>query len=230
MSDQAHAPAVYAASLDFVSHAHVDAAGYAARYAASVADPVGFWRAEGQRVDWIRDYTRVKESTFQLGKVAIKWFEDGTLNVSANCIDRHMVTRANQTAIIWEPDSPTAPALHISYAVLLEQTSRMANVLKSHGVRKGDRVVLYLPMIPEAAYAMLACARIGAIHSVVFAGFSPDALANRINDSEAKLVITADFAPRGGRKTAIRRRGSTAAISTCGPRWPRPSPIAPMSR
>jgi acetyl-CoA synthetase len=209
-----HAPAVYAASLDFVSHAHVDAAGYAARYAASVADPVGFWRAEGQRVDWIRDYTRVKESTFQPGKVAIKWFDDGTLNVSANCIDRHMVTRANQTAIVWEPDSPSTPAQHISYAELLEQTSRMANVLKSHGVRKGDRVVLYLPMIPEAAYAMLACARIGAIHSVVFAGFSPDALANRINDSEARLVITADFAPRGGRKTALKDNTDMALLHT----------------
>src|SRR5690606_15678173 len=126
-------------------------------------------------------------TNFDLGHVSIKWYEDGVLNVSANCIDRHMLTRANQTAIIWEPDDPKAPAQHITYAQLLENVSRMANVLKANGVSKGDRVVLYLPMIPEAAYAMLACARIGAIHSVVFAGFSPDALANRINDCDAKL-------------------------------------------
>ena len=214
MTDQSHTQAVYAPPAEFVAKAHVDAAGYAARYAASIADPVGFWRAEGQRIDWIRDYTKVKNSTFELGKVSINWFEDGTLNVSANCIDRHMVSRANQTAIIWEPDSPATPARHITYAELLEQTSRMANVLKSHGVRKGDRVVLYLPMIPEAAYAMLACARIGAVHSVVFAGFSPDALANRINDSEAKVVITADFAPRGGRKTALKDNIDLALLHT----------------
>jgi len=212
MSGQGHA--VYPASAAFVAQAHVDAAGYAARYAASVADPVAFWRAEGQRIDWIRDYTRVKQSDFTLGQVSIRWFEDGTLNVSANCIDRHMISRANQTAIIWEPDSPATPARHISYAQLLEQTCRMANVLKSHGVKKGDRVVLYLPMIPEAAFAMLACARIGAIHSVVFAGFSPDALANRINDSEARLVITADFAPRGGRKTGLKDNTDIALLHT----------------
>ena len=181
-------------------------------YAASVNDTVGFWRAQGQRIDWIRDYTKVKDSTFDLGRVSIKWFEDGTLNVSANCIDRHMITRAQQTAIIWEPDDPKTPAQHITYAQLLEQTSRMANVLKAHGVRKGDRVVLYLPMIPDAAYAMLACARIGAIHSVVFAGFSPDALANRINDCEAKVVITADWAPRGGRKTGLKDNTDMALL------------------
>ncbi len=181
-------------------------------YAASVNDTVGFWRAQGQRIDWIRDYTKVKDSTFDLGRVSIKWFEDGTLNVSANCIDRHMITRAQQTAIIWEPDDPKTPAQHITYAQLLEQTSRMANVLKAHGVRRGDRVVLYLPMIPDAAYAMLACARIGAIHSVVFAGFSPDALANRINDCEAKVVITADWAPRGGRKTGLKDNTDMALL------------------
>ena len=212
MSDQTSAPGIYPASADFIANAHVDAAGYARMYADSVADPVAFWRREGRRIDWIKDFTRVKDSTFALGKVSIKWFEDGTLNVSANCIDRHMITRAQHTAIIWEPDSPDRPALHITYARLLEQVSRMANVLKSHGVRKGDRVVLYLPMIPEAAYAMLACARIGAIHSVVFAGFSPDALANRINDSEAKLVITADFAPRGGKKTALKDNTDIALL------------------
>ena len=139
-----------------------------------------------QRIDWIKPFSKVKNTNFAKGEVSIKWYEDGTLNISANCIDRHMQTRANQTAIIWEPDDPKTPARHITYAELLEQTCRLANVLKAHGVKKGDRVVLYMPMIPEAAYAMLACARIGAIHSVVFGGFSPDALASRINDCDAR--------------------------------------------
>ncbi|MFN3721603.1 MAG: acetate--CoA ligase [Paracoccaceae bacterium] len=210
MTDQGSAPGTYEASAEFIANAHVDAAGYARMYAESVADPNAFWAKEAQRIDWVKPFTKVKDTSFDLGKVSIKWFEDGTLNVSANCIDRHMLTRANQTAIIWEPDNPATPSLHITYAQLLENTSRMANVLKAHGVTKGDRVVLYLPMIPEAAYAMLACARIGAIHSVVFAGFSPDALANRINDSEAKVVITADFAPRGGKKTALKSNADKA--------------------
>ncbi|MBP9951057.1 MAG: acetate--CoA ligase [Cypionkella sp.] len=209
MSDQI---TTYPASKDFVASAHVNAEGYAKMYAQSITDPDGFWREHGQRLDWIKDYGRVKNTTFKRGEVSIKWYEDGTLNVSANCIDRHMVDRATQTAIIWEPDDPKNPTLHITYAQLLEQTSRMANVLKAHGVTKGDRVVIYLPMIPEAAYAMLACARIGAIHSIVFAGFSPDALANRINDSEAKVVITADYAPRGGKKTALKSNTDQALL------------------
>jgi acetyl-CoA synthetase len=210
MSDQSAAQGVYTASDAFIANAHVSAADYASMYEASVKDPTAFWAKHGQRVDWIKPFTKVKNTSFAHDNVSIKWFEDGTLNVSANCIDRHMLTRANQTAIIWEPDDPKAPALHITYAQLLENTSRMANVLKAQGVGKGDRVVLYMPMIPEAAYAMLACARIGAIHSVVFAGFSPDALANRINDSEAKVVITADFAPRGGKKTALKANADKA--------------------
>lgn len=217
MSQNAQAVSVYPASDEFIAQAHVDAAGYEAMYAASIADPVGFWAEQGKRIDWIKPYTKVKDTSFDLGKVSIKWFEDGQLNVSANCVDRHMTTRANQTAIIWEPDSPDTPAKHITYSELLENTCRMANVLKAHGVTKGDRVVIYLPMIPEAAYAMLACARIGAIHSIVFAGFSPDALANRINDSEAKCVITADFAPRGGRKTAL-KSNTDAALLHCNDR------------
>ncbi len=217
MSDHTQAELIYPASDDFVAKAHVTAESYARDYAASVKDPDAFWAREGQRIDWIKDPTVIKNTTFKRGEVSIKWFEDGTLNVSANCIDRHMVTRANQTAIIWEPDDPKTPSLHITYAQLLENTSRMANVLKSHGVKHGDRVVIYLPMIPEAAYAMLACARIGAIHSIVFAGFSPDALANRINDSEAKLVITADFAPRGGKKTAL-KSNADAALMHCDDR------------
>ncbi|MFN6926176.1 MAG: acetate--CoA ligase [Tabrizicola sp.] len=212
MTDQTALKSIYPASPEFVAKAHVNAESYAARYAASVSDPDGFWGQEGLRLDWIKPYTRVKNTTFAPGNISIKWFEDGVLNVSANCIDRHMLTRANQTAIIWEPDDPKEPAKHITYAELLEQTCRLANVLKAHGVTKGDRVILYMPMIPEAAYAMLACTRIGAIHSVVFGGFSPDALANRINDSEAKLVITADWAPRGGRKTGLKDNTDKALL------------------
>ena len=217
MSQPVQAGSVYPASDAFIANAHVDAAAYEAMYAASAADPVAFWAEQGKRIDWIKPYTKVKDTTFELGKVSIKWFEDGQLNVSANCIDRHMTTRASQTAIIWEPDHPDTPSQHITYSQLLENTCRMANVLKAQGVKKGDRVVIYLPMIPEAAYAMLACARIGAIHSIVFAGFSPDALANRINDSEAKCVITADFAPRGGRKTAL-KANTDAALLHCDDR------------
>jgi acetyl-CoA synthetase len=193
-------------------NAYATPASYGAMYAESVADPNAFWGREGKRIDWIRPYTKVKNTTFEFGKVDIRWYEDGTLNISSNCIDRHMLKRANQTAIIWEPDDPKTPAKHITYAELLEQTCRMANVLKAHGVKKGDRVVLYMPMIPEAAYAMLACTRIGAIHSVVFGGFSADALANRINDSEANIVITADFAPRGGRKTGLKDNTDKALL------------------
>jgi acetyl-CoA synthetase len=202
MSDRA--PSIFSASDEFIAHAHLNAAGYAKAYAASIADPDAFWADQAQRIDWIKPFTKVKNTNFARGAVSIKWFEDGSLNIAANCIDRHMLTRANQTAIIWEPDDPKTPARHISYAELLEQTCRMANVLKSHGVGKGDRVVLYMPMIPEAAYAMLACARIGAIHSVVFGGFSPDALSSRINDCGARIVITADFGPRAGKKVALK--------------------------
>jgi acetyl-CoA synthetase len=212
MTDPNVLRAVYPASPAFVAGAHVDAAGYAARYAASVADPEGFWGREGLRLDWTQAYTRVKNTSFAPGNVSIKWYEDGALNVSANCIDRHMLTRAAQTAIIWEPDDPAEPAQHITYAHLLEQTCRLANVLKAHGVGKGDRVVLYMPMIPEAAYAMLACTRIGAVHSVVFGGFSPDALANRVNDCDAKVVITADWAPRGGKKIGLKDNTDKAML------------------
>jgi acetyl-CoA synthetase len=213
MSDQALAQ-VYPASAEFCARAHVTAEDYAARYAESIRDPEAFWRREAMRIDWIRDFTRVKDCDFAQGRVAVRWFEDGTLNVSANCVDRHVATRGHQTAIIWEPDDPATPARHISYAALLEGVCRMANVLKAQGVGHGDRVVLYMPMIPEAAYAMLACARIGAIHSVVFGGFSPDALANRINDCEARVVITADYGPRGGKRTAL-KSNTDAALLRC---------------
>ncbi|MGK7652542.1 acetate--CoA ligase [Roseovarius sp. B08] len=199
MSDKTYPP-----SADFAAHAHVDAAKYDEMYAASIEDPEAFWGAQGKRIDWIRPYSRVKDVDYTYGNVSIKWFEDGTLNVAANCIDRHLADRADQTAIIWEPDDPSEDAQHITYRQLHAETCRMANVLKNLGVGKGDRVVLYLPMIPEAAYAMLACARIGAIHSIVFAGFSPDALGARVDGCDAKLVITADTAPRGGRVTKLK--------------------------
>ncbi|WP_272006919.1 acetate--CoA ligase [Roseovarius sp. ZX-A-9] len=207
MSDKTYPP-----SDDFVAKAHVDAAKYKEMYAASIADPSAFWGEQGKRIDWIKPYSKVKDVSFAPGNISIKWYEDGTLNVSANCIDRHLETRGDQTAIIWEPDDPKTEARHISYRELHEQTCRMANVLKGMGVTKGDRVVLYLPMIPEAAYAMLACARIGAIHSIVFAGFSPDALGARINGSGARVLITADEAPRGGRKTALKSNADAALL------------------
>ena len=192
--------------------AHADTAKYRAMYNESIDDPDTFWGREGQRLDWIKPYTKVKNTDFTFGKVSIKWFEDGVLNASVNCIDRHLKDRALQTAIIWEPDDPKTPALHITYKELSEKVNRMANVLLSQGVMRGDRVVIYLPMIPEAAYAMLACARIGAIHSIVFGGFSPDALANRINDSDAKVVITADWAPRAGKKTGLKDNTDKALL------------------
>jgi len=179
-------------------------------YAASIADPEAFWAEHGKRVDWMKPFTKVKDISFKPGNISIKWFEDGTLNVSANCIDRHLAERGDQTAIIWEPDSPGDDAMHITYKELHANVCKFANVLKSMGVGKGDRVVLYMPMIPEAAYAMLASARIGAIHSIVFAGFSADALAARVNGSEAKVVITADEAPRGGRNTPLKTNADAA--------------------
>jgi len=181
-------------------------------YAASVSDPEGFWAEQGRRIDWMTPFGRVKNTSFAPGNIDIRWFEDGTLNVAANCIDRHLDTRGDQVAIIWEPDDPNDAALHITYNELAAQVGTMANVLKNLGVGKGDRVVIYLPMIPEAAYAMLACARIGAIHSVVFAGFSPDALGARVNGCDAKLVITADHAPRGGRTTKLKDNVNQALL------------------
>jgi len=194
------------------ANAHVDAAKYDEMYAASINDPEAFWAEHGKRIDWIKPFTKVKDVNYNFGEVSIKWYEDGEMNVSANCIDRHLGTRGDQTAIIFEPDNPEDSAQHISYRELSEQVNRMANVFKDMGVGKGDRVIIYLPMILEAAYAMLACARIGAIHSIVFAGFSPDALAARINGCDAKVVITADEAPRGGRNTPLKTNADQALI------------------
>lgn len=194
----------YPPSDDFIQNAHITSEKYQELYAASINDPEAFWAEHGNRIDWIKPYTKIKNTTYSHPDVSIKWFEDGQLNVSANCIDRHLPTRAEKTAIIWEPDDPNDAAQHITYQELYTQTCKMANVLKGMGVGKGDRVVIYLPMIPEAAYAMLACARIGAIHSIVFAGFSPDALGARVAACDARVVITADAAPRGGRATKLK--------------------------
>ena len=195
--------ATYPPSADFAANAHIDAAKYKDMYAASVADPEVFWAEQAKRIDWIKAPTKIKNVSYAYDNVSIKWYEDGELNVCANCVDRHLPARANQTAIIWEGDEPSDDK-HITYAELHEQVCKLANVYKSLGVGKGDRIVLYMPMIPEAAYAMLACARIGAIHSIVFGGFSPDALAARISACDAKLVVTADQAPRGGKATPLK--------------------------
>ncbi|NOR64012.1 MAG: acetate--CoA ligase [Rhodobacteraceae bacterium] len=200
---------LYPPSKDFVANAHISAAQYDEMYEASISDPDAFWGEQGKRLDWITPYTKVKNTTFEYPDVSIKWYEDGELNVCANCVDRHLETRGDQVAIIWEGDEPTDDK-KITYNELHAHVSKFGNVLKEMGVGKGDRVVLYMPMIPEAAYAMLACARIGAIHSIVFAGFSADALANRINASQAKVLVTADFAPRGGRKTPLKANADAA--------------------
>ena len=205
---------IYPPSLKFAASAHVDAKGYAEMYAQSVNDPETFWTEHGQRIDWIKPFSKVKNVSYSHPDVSIKWFEDGTLNIAANCIDRHLERRRNQTAILWEGDDP-AESKAISYGELHENVCKLANVYKSLGVTKGDRVVLYMPMIPEAAYAMLACARIGAIHSIVFGGFSPEALASRVEDCGAALVVTADEAPRGGRVTPL-KSNVDKAMDICG--------------
>ena len=189
---------------------------YQAMYKASVENPDAFWGEHGKRLDWIKPYTKVRNASFAYDNVSIKWFEDGTLNVTANCIDRHLEKRGDKIAIIWEPDDPNADARHITYRELHTEVCKFANVLKKQGVTKGDRVIIYMPMIPETAYAMLACARIGAIHSVVFGGFSPDSLSSRIKDCGAKLVITADEAPRGGRNTPLKVNADKALANIPG--------------
>jgi acetyl-CoA synthetase len=195
--------------------AYIDNESYEDGYRKSVEDPEAFWGKEGKRLDWIKPYTRVKNTSFEAPDVSIKWFEDGTLNVSANCVDRHLAERGDETAIIWEPDDPKTEAKHITYRELHENVCRIANVLKAKGVKKGDRVTIYLPMIPEAAYAMLACARIGAIHSIVFGGFSSDSLAGRIEGCESAYLITADEGLRGGRSVPL-KANADAAIEKSG--------------
>ena len=204
---------IYPVSADWAQRAFINEAKYKEMYARSVADPDGFWGEQGKRIDWMTPYTKVKNTSFGPGDVSIKWYEDGVTNAAFNCVDRHLPTRANQTAIIFEGDDPS-DSRHITYHELHEQVCRFANVLKAHGVKKGDRVTIYLPMIPEAAYAMLACARIGAAHSVVFGGFSPDSLAGRIEDARTDVLITADEGLRGGRKVPLKANADAAAEKT----------------
>jgi acetyl-CoA synthetase len=203
----------YPVTPEWAARAWLDEAKYTALYERSIKDPEGFWSENGRRLDWIKPYTKAKNTTFGPDEVSIKWFEDGTLNVSVNCIDRHLATRGDQVAIIWEGDDPTEDTT-ITYRQLHERVCKFANVLKAHGVKKGDRVTIYLPMIPEAAYAMLACARIGAIHSIVFAGFSPDSLGGRIEDAGSTLIITADEGLRGG-KTVGLKKNTDDALKRC---------------
>ena len=197
----------------WATRARMDAEGYRAGYAEALADPAAFWAREGLRIDWLRPYTVVKDVSYAADDLHIRWYADGQLNVSANCIDRHLPQHADRTAIIWEGDDPSE-SRHITYAELHDHVCRLANILKNKGIRKGDRVTIYLPMIPEAAYAMLACARIGAIHSVVFGGFSPDSLANRILDCDSALVITADEGLRGGKRVPL-KANVDAALTQC---------------
>jgi len=198
--------------------AWVDEAGYFKMYQRSIDDPEGFWREQAKRISWTKQPSKIKDVDFS-GKVHVRWFHDGTLSASYNCLDRHLATRADQTAILWEGDSPSEHK-HVSYAELHEHVCRLANVLKAHGIKKGDRVTIYLPMIPEIAVAMLACARIGAIHSVVFGGFSPDSLVGRIQDCKSNCIITADEGLRGGRKVPLKANADTAlakcpSVKTC---------------
>ena len=195
------------------SHAHINIQGYQKAYAESLSDPDAFWAEHGKRIDWIQPYTKISDVSYNKPDVHIKWYEDGTLNASANCLDRHLETRGDKTAILWEGDDP-ADAKHITFKELHAQVCRFANALKARGVNKGDRVTIYMPMVPEAAVAMLACARIGAIHSVVFGGFSPDALAGRIKDCGSTVVITADEGIRGGRPIPL-KANTDKALAAC---------------
>ena len=207
-------PTRYPPPPDFVARTRITAEQYEAEYKASREDNEAYWREQGKCLNWMRPYTKVKNVSWRLPNVSIAWYEDGTLNLAENCIDRHAETDPERTALIWEPDDPEAEACHISYGELKVQVSRLANVLLARGVKKGDRVTIYMPMVPEAAYAMLACARIGAIHSVVFGGFSPSSLAGRIQDCESDFVITADEGVRGG-KTIPLKANVDAALQLC---------------
>ncbi len=204
---------VFPVPSEWAKRAWIDEAKYQVMYRASIDDPEGFWAEHGKRLDWIKPYTQVRDVSFDAKDLHIRWFYDGVLNACANCVDRHLPQRADQTAIIWEGDDP-AQSRHITYAELHREVCRFANVLKANGVKKGDRVTVYMPMIPEAGYVMLACARIGAVHSVVFGGFSPDSLAGRILDCNSRIVITADEGLRGGRPIPL-KANTDVALTKC---------------
>lgn len=194
---------IYPVSPEFAANAHADDAKYTAMYQQSIENPDAFWSEQAQRLDWIKPFTKVKNTSFDTHNLDIRWFEDGTLNVAANCLDRHLAERGDQVAIIWEGDNPNEDE-KITYRDLHQRVCKFANVLKAQGISKGDVVTLYLPMIPEAAVAMLACARVGAVHSIVFGGFSPDALAARIEGANSKLVVTSNFSLRGGKAVPLK--------------------------
>jgi acetyl-CoA synthetase len=198
---------------EWEKRAYIDNAGYLRRYRQSIDDPDGFWREEAKRLDWIKAPGKIRDVSYDLKDFRIRWFEDGVLNVSTNCVDRHLKKRADQTAILWEGDDPK-DIRKITYRDLYAEVCRFANVLRAQGVKRGDRVTLYMPMIPETAIAMLACARIGAIHSVVFAGFSPHSLAGRIQDCQSRCVVTADEGLRGG-KTVPLKSNTDEALQSC---------------
>jgi acetyl-CoA synthetase len=209
---------MYDVPAEWAKRAWIDEAKYREMYARSVSDPNGFWAEQAKRLDWMKVPSKIENSSFAPGHISIKWFEDGVLNVAWNCIDRHLHKRGDQTAIIWEGDDPSQ-SKHITYRQLHDEVCRMANILRTRNVKKGDRVTIYLPMIPEAAYAMLACARIGAIHSVVFAGFSPDSLAQRVKDCQSKVIITADEGLRGGKKVPLKANVDAALDKIDGVDW-----------
>jgi len=200
---------IYDVPADWRKRAYVDEAKYNDLYARSIKDPNGFWAEQAKRIDWIKPFSKVKNTSFDPKHVSIKWFEDGTLNVCYNCVDRHLAKRGDQTAILWEGDDPKEDK-KLTYKQLHAEVCRFANVLKARGVKKGDRVTIYMPMIPEAAISMLACARIGAVHSVVFGGFSPESLAGRIEDCKSDVVVTADEGLRGGRKIPLKANTDAA--------------------
>ncbi len=204
---------VYAVPAAWKKKAYVDDAAYRKMYAESVKDPDKFWGKQAKRIDWYKAPKKIKNVNYAYPNVSIKWYEDGVTNVSVNCIDRHLKKRANQTAIIWEGDNPYDDK-KITYRELYENVCRLANVMKKHGVKKGDRVTIYMPMIPEAAYAMLACTRIGAVHSIVFGGFSPESLAGRIEDAQSHFIITADEGLRGGKKVPLKANTDAALAKT----------------
>ena len=204
---------IFPVTNDVAAKALIDNETYQAMYAESISDPESFWNKHGKRIDWIKPYTKIKNTKYSKEDVSIKWYEDGTLNACWNCVDRHLEEYGDQIAIIWEGDEPDQSA-NITYKQLHEEVCLFANTLKANGVRKGDRVTIYMPMIPEAAYAMLACARIGAVHSVVFGGFSPEALAGRILDCESTCVITADEGVRGGKKIPL-KANTDEALAQC---------------
>ena len=200
---------LYKPSNKIVENAHINKSKYEEMYKESISNPIKFWSEHGKRIDWIKNYEKVRDFSYDQKNLYIKWFEDGTLNASYNCIDRHLKNNGNKTAIIWEGDSPDEQK-SITYNELYKNVCKFANVLKKLGAKKGDRITIYMPMIPEAAYAMLACTRIGAIHSVVFGGFSPEALAGRIEDCNSNLIITADEGIRGGKTIPLKQNTDEA--------------------